>query len=427
MSNLLKTTLGLAMATATVAVAIAPVSVMAWSDGQPGGRPSYTVDQINKGVLGNKIVFNTISDSPMGNEKNFVGAREVNGKKTADGKHFVWNGNEINIEENKDYVVRMYVHNNNPNGLKAVAKDVRVMFNFGEKMTNSTRVGGYITSSNATPSWYYDDVVLKSDRPFKLAYVAGSALLENNKIGKGGLKLSDDIVKKDGVKIGYDALDGNVPGCFQYANYITIKVRPIFNETEKAEFTVEKFTRKSGEKTWQDSMIAKVGDRVQYGIKFKNVSKSQLQKNVMIKDILPKNVEYIPGTTMLYNSNHKNGTKVSDNVITSGINIGDAKAGGAAWVVFDVKVIDNSLFCGITRVRNWGQAGVGQKTIQDYADLLVEKKCEDKPVPPTPPVTPDPIPEIPETGPATTVLGILGIGAVATALSYFVTSRKKLQ
>lgn len=80
------------------------MTVWAWGDND-GGRPSYTEEEINDGAIGATeisdgenykesdnypgiIVFNSISDSAIGNEKNFVGTREctiqANGRCDAD-------------------------------------------------------------------------------------------------------------------------------------------------------------------------------------------------------------------------------------------------------------------------------------------------------------------------------------------------------
>ena len=45
-----------------------------WGDSD-GGRPSYTIGQIDSGVLGDTITFNSISDGKIGDEKNFVAAK----------------------------------------------------------------------------------------------------------------------------------------------------------------------------------------------------------------------------------------------------------------------------------------------------------------------------------------------------------------
>ena len=55
-------------------------TVFAWGD-SGGGRQSHTVDEINKNVLGEAIIFNTISNGEQvggygGDEKNFVSAKK---------------------------------------------------------------------------------------------------------------------------------------------------------------------------------------------------------------------------------------------------------------------------------------------------------------------------------------------------------------
>lgn len=80
-----------------------------WGDSS-GGRKTYTIDEINEGVLGGNIVFNSIVDTndslspedkaagvtlPLTDERNFVGARENSGLNL--GKGNVWNGNTIEV------------------------------------------------------------------------------------------------------------------------------------------------------------------------------------------------------------------------------------------------------------------------------------------------------------------------------------------
>lgn len=206
-----------------------------WGDSD-GGRPSYTVDEINKGILGSQIIFNTISDSVIGDEKNFVGARQCvirdDGRaEPADSEAKEWRGNNITAEDGKYYIIRLYVHNNNPNGMDTVAEDTRVSFSIPDISSTTVEVKGFISSSNARPSKYWDYIKFNSDVPFHLEYIHGSALLENNEIGLGGIPLSDDIVnaKGDGMLIGYDALDGRIPGCYQYDNFVTIQVKAVYD------------------------------------------------------------------------------------------------------------------------------------------------------------------------------------------------------
>ncbi len=198
-----------------------------WGDNS-GGRESYTIREVNSGALGDAIVFNSISDGKIGNEKNFVGARLDSGVNT--GADNVWNGNEITVEDGAVYFIRAYVHNNSPLGYDAAAENVKIAFNIPTESGVSVPVHGFIFSNNASPSKYWDGVLFESNIPFHLEYVYGSALLENDDgVGKnGGIALSDEIVTKaasnNGTLIGYSSLNGEIPGGSQYDCYVTIKV-----------------------------------------------------------------------------------------------------------------------------------------------------------------------------------------------------------
>lgn len=424
MSKASKAILAVAAATTAIAGSIATPSVVnAWGD-NGGMRPSYTLDEVNNGALGNQIIFNTISNSVMGNEKNFVGAREATGINA--GINNVWEGNEIQVENGKTYIIRLYVHNNNRFGYDGVAENTRVSFSIPGASAKEIEVNGFIMSSNATPSKYWDYVTFKSDHAFHLEYQAGSALLENNGIGSnGGIKLSDSIINADGVLIGYDALDGRVPGCYTYANYVTVEVKAVYDTA----YTIENQVRLvGGDKTWGNSVDAKVGDKVEFRVAYKN-NDTTTQMNVMIKDILPAGLRIVPGTTKIVNTTFPNGGLMnSDNIVTTGINIGGYTAGSNAFVRFQAEVVDEQLEpCGNTGLVNWAQGGVGKVTIQDYATVRVIKDaCDNKPTNPTTPVVPD-TPTLPNTGPAAVAGGVIAAGSVVTAAGYYIASRRSLR
>lgn len=415
MNKIIKTTLSIVAVATLVGMSFAP-AVSAWGDNS-GGRKSYTKKEIENGALGTKAVLNSISDGVIGDEKNFVGARE-----DAPNVKYV-EGNDITVSEGKTYIVRLYVHNNSPEGKNVIAKDVTTQLSIDGQTAKKVQINGFIKSSNATPSEYWDYVNFNSDRNFRLEYIEGSALLENNGIGKnGGIKLSDNLVKTtEGVKIGYDALDGNIPGCFQYASYVSIKVKPVFESS--SEFKVEKTVRRVGEKTWQEKIEGlKVGDKVEYQIHFKNTTGKSVE-NVMVKDVMPANMKYINGTLKLYNATNPKGIVASNDAdLINGLNIGGYAQDGDGYVRFTAEVIDKSLVCGTTKVVNWGQVGVGTKTLQDSAEVYVDKTCAETPKTPEQPVD-----TIPATGPASIIAGVVGSGAIATSLGYYIVSRRKLQ
>ena len=451
MKNIIKTASAVLAAAGIVGINIAPAA-MAWGDnsGLKDGRQTYKLvnctsnyDKCNVSPsVGDKITFNSITNNPVigGDERNFVGARLNTG--TNAGKNNTWNANEITVENGKEYLIRLYAHNNNANGTNGIAKDVTLHFTLPTKAGTSLSVQGSIDSSNANPTRVYDDVVFKSadGRAFYLDYIEGSALYENNGVGaNGGVKLSDNIITSTGVKIGYDSLNGNIPGCFQYASYTTIRVKAVYlDESYKVEKTVRNVTNE--EKTFQDTVNAKVGDTVEYQILYKNTG-SQKVENVVVKDILPTNMEYIKGSTKLYNASNPNGiVNTNDTITTTGINIGGYAAGANAYIRFRAKVVDKNMVCGSNKLVNWGQVGVGKTTLQDNAFVMVKKTegCNPTPTPtpepePTPTPTPDPkFPDdtpkqMPTTGPVAIVSGVIGAGSIVTAAGYYIASRKSLR
>ncbi len=360
--------------------------VHAWGD-NGGGRQSYTVEEINNGAIGDTdpnsenfpgtIVFNSISDSTIGNEKNFVGTREctvqANGRCNAATKETIWNANEIEVKDGQTYIIRAYIHNNNPNGEDAIAENTMVSFIVPTDSAKEIEVNGIISSSNATPSRYWDHVTFKSSNVFHLEYVYGSALFTNNGIGKGGLSVGDEVVTNaanGGMFIGYDKLDGRIPGYYQYDSFVTIQVKAVFDY----DFIADTQVRLAGEKTWQDTVTANVGDKVEFQIQYKNTS-DKSQTHVVLRDILPPNLCYVSNSIKLKNSNYPNGATVNGDGLVgdNGFLIGDYAAGANAYVMFTAEVVDDSLACGQNTLINKGQAYVNAKLLEDRATVIIYK------------------------------------------------------
>ena len=344
--------------------AIAPALVWAWGP----ARPSFTIEK-----PADYITFNSITNNPVigGDEKDFVGIREV-------GSNAKWTNN-MKVQNGKEYYVRMYVHNNAASNLNLVAENVVAKLNVPTTTTKNVTVQGQISASNAKPNTVWDEATFSSDNDFNLAYVAGSALFENN--GMGTTKLPDSIVNNTGAKLGYDKLDGKIPGCFQYAGYVTVKVKAqVSQPQEKTNIDLAKTVRNktNGEKSWVETANAKSGDTVQFQIHAKNTGSAGIQ-NLVIRDILPKGLNYVAGSTKLYNTSNPKGLKVSDNVIqNSGINIGSYQPNGDAYVRFDATVsAENSLpVCGENTLTNIAQASDQKIVKNDTASVKVTKKCE---------------------------------------------------
>ena len=139
------------------------------------------------------------------------------------------------------------------------------------------------------------------------------------------------------------------------------------------DFTIEKKVRLAGEKEWKESVDAKVGDKVEFQIKYTNTSDKQ-QDNVVIKDILPSNLRYVAGSTKIKNSNHPNGDTLDhDYLVTDGQKVGNYGPGANVRLMFTAEVVDDNLACGKNTLVNWAQAGVGSTTLQSYSTVEVSK------------------------------------------------------
>ncbi len=178
-------------------------------------EPTFTMDR-----PANYVTFDSITDNPnYGDERNFLTIKPVE-----DQENQSWT-DQITVEEGKEYNVRIYVHNNAAANLGLAAKDVtcRVVLP-GHTNNDEIEIKGYITSANSKPLEINDNATfLCPDENIKMAYVSGSASYTNN-IFTGGIELSDQIVS-DGAMLGYEALDGNIPGCTKYTGIVIFRVK----------------------------------------------------------------------------------------------------------------------------------------------------------------------------------------------------------
>ena len=322
------------------AAIVVPASLYAWGP----GRATFT--EANPAPY---VTFNSITNNRVyGDERDFVMVKDASNKQ--DGG---WS-NSATAEPGKEYVVRMYVHNNAASNLKLVAENVRASASIKQGTAKNIAISGFINSSNANPAQVWDDAALTSDKDFNVNYVPGSATFHNNSVGSApsGVALPDSIMTSGGAMLGYDKLDGKIPGCYEYSGYVYFRVKPQFAPTNS--FDTTKQVRKSGETAWQKNVSVNPGDEVEYLLSYKNTGQTQ-QNNVVMKDTLPQGISYVPGTTYLKNAANPSSVKISDNLTTaSGININGYTPGSNAYVTFKAKVGSNDQLpvCGPNKLTN---------------------------------------------------------------------------
>lgn len=364
-------------------------------------------------------VFNNIYNNSAygGDEKNFVGAIAT---KNAKGQGTIWTNDVLEVEDGEIYSIRMYLHNDNPNGEKAASVGTSVAFNIPQGSATEQTIDGYIYSDNAASKMVTDFVTLKSKdgRYFHLEYQYGESLIRNLGYANvdGGVKLGDEIVTNaanKGIKIGYAAEgDGIIPGCFGYTQNIVVKVKVVYDD-----FTVDKKVRLAGtHDEFTETIDAKVGDKVEYQIQFHNVSGKTLE-NVIIRDVLPNNMAYIANSTYLYNGNHTDWYQITPDgsLFDKGVNIGGYVHDASGWIRFTAEVVDKDLACGDNVLVNWAQGMVDGVIHQDHSKVALTKVCETEKI------------ELPKAGPVVTIGGAMAAGTIVTAAGYFIMSRRAMR
>lgn len=387
-----------AVAAAVTGAVLVPAVLMAWGP----QRQTFTME-----APADFITFNSVTNNPaIGDERNFVGIREA-------GSNQLWQ-DDINVQAGKSYVVRMYIHNNAASNLNLVAHNVTAKFNLPTNTAKDIQVQGFVSASNATPQEVYDHATFHGSENFNLDYQEGTLKFENNHFGAAGTSVPESVFTSAGAKVGYNAMDGNLPGCNEFSGWLSFIVKPQFAASSK--FDVKKEVRKSGTKEWKESVAVNPGDSVDYQITYKNTG-SSTQKNVLLQDKLPAGLSYLNGTSYLVNSVHTSPFKLVDNITKPvGVNIGDYAAGAGAYVKFSAKVSDKSLICGTKTYVNTIRVTVNENSYkEDTANVTVTKPCAPGE---------HPVPELPQTGVSTGALVLIGLGVATAGAAYAATSKR---
>ena len=304
------TSIGLGAAAVAVAV-VSGFTLLANAWG-PSGRSTFTLEKPASYVTFNSITNNNTE----GDERYFVTAKAADNGKWAD---------TTVVEDGKDYIVKMYVHNNAGANLNLVAENVKA-FAYIENKGSQTQVSGKITSTNANPNAVWDETTFKSanGEEFTLSFVSGSAEYTNAKNGQARkFKLSNNLLN-NGTALGYDQMDGKIPGCFQYSGVVTYKVRAAFKKkpvTPNPSYELQKQVQVEGSNTWSENVEMKAGQTVRYRLHFKNTGNVDL-KDVVLKDVLPAGLTYVKGSSV-----NGDGKAVADGIIGNGLNYGTVKVG----------------------------------------------------------------------------------------------------
>jgi uncharacterized repeat protein (TIGR01451 family) len=331
-------------------------------------RPTYTAN-----APADHITFNSITDAPgFGDERNFTWARPVNAAANN------WQTDQLTVQDGQEYYLRVRVHNNAAANLNLIAQNTRVMASVPTTMDTSARIQATVSADNATPQQVWDGVTLASDKKFSVGYVPGSARYYNAVNVNDGFPIPDSVFTASGAQVGYQSMNGELPGCNEFAGALMFKVK-VFTE-KTPQFSVKKEVRKEGDAAWQKTIATKPGDKIEYRIGYDNIGETQ-QNDVIVKDTLPEKVSYTNGSTTLKNATFPNSTATADGVTSNGINIGNYTPNSNAFVYFKAVVPqEKDLACGINTLRNTAIISTQNGNKLDTADVTVTKECVDQPI-----------------------------------------------
>jgi uncharacterized repeat protein (TIGR01451 family) len=165
----------------------------------------------------------------------------------------------------------------------------------------------------------------------RVEYVPGSSKWYPNGTTVG-TPVADAIVSQSGLDI------GSVQGCWNYAGFVSFLVE-IKGE---AKMTLSKKVAHPGDATWQDEIVAVAGDEVVYSVAVTNIGNTTAS-NVVVKDILPTHMTYIPGTTYIRTPENPAGYKASDTIFSSeGLALQNVAPGTSNLVSINYRVKINS-------------------------------------------------------------------------------------
>lgn len=312
----------------------------------------------------NGPVFNSFVNTPSyGDERAFFDGRrsDMPTNTNADDITNVTDGS-------KEVVLRMYVHNNanqDTNNTVGVAHNTKVRILLPTDTQQVLRARAYISASNA--ALVEDTADLLGSEKFNVSYVPGSAKLLR---GTSQYALSDSIVTS-GAQVGNTSMNGELPGCFEYAALVEIRIKVNPQPTPKLQ--VVKEVKVKGANGWNKQITTKPGTEVQWRIGTKDISNANLN-NVIVRDVMPPHVKLVPGSVRIINSN-KDEVQTDGPLFAGGFNVGNYIPGSTQYIIFNTVTKGDFDTCEVT-IRNIAHARSDQTPteVTDVADVTIKKE-----------------------------------------------------
>lgn len=383
----------------------------------------------------------------------------------------------VNAKVDDVVKVQIWYHNKEDANSGKLAKNLKVGVTIPTAAGKNQTINGKISADNSNTVSKNAAVNLSVDEA-SLEYIPGSAKWRHNTGAEAGKAecitgndpkgapascYTDTIISDNVANGGAGVVLENTKPCFAYEATVTVLMR-VKASAVKVNKYVSKHDGDNNAKNnnWQVTNAANAGEKLDYMIRFENKGNTTLNQ-VIVGDNLPDYMQYVPGTTRIYNANHPDGTPAgTDNIAKGGINVGNYAPGTEGYVVFTTQIDQNKQFakCGNYTLTNVGVVRPqGMNEVYNTAKTTVNIPCQTTPgnisvcdlttkqivtikesdfnsskytkdlsqcttvVPPKTPVTPAAVTELPQTG-ISGSMAFAGLGLLTAGLGYAVSSSR---
>ena len=325
---------------AVLIVCPSSLGVNAWG---PDARPTFTIDDPP-----GYVTFNSITDDPKwGDERAFASIKPAG----APNSEYSY---QAELQPGQTYDVIAYYHNNASESLNGdnydgagVAQGAYAQVNFPPVVDGEAKGTVAFGATNASPQEVWSTITFTSERSLTLRVVGGSAKLHNfAQPVSGSEERTFDLPMElfsEGTPIGFDAMNGILPGCNFYSGYITFQVN-----VPNPKFTFKAEVKKGTEGEWQKDLSAvnpQVGDTLRFMMYYANTG-DVIQDDVVFSSDLIEGLGYVDGSTEIRTSTADGPwtrPATHDTITSVGLNLGDFEPGAEAYVIFEAEVIGNSM------------------------------------------------------------------------------------
>ena len=317
----------------------------------------------------NLPAFNRVEhNSEFGDERDFVRIREVGSSGI-----FV---DEVMLRPGREYEVKVFYHNSAPPEIAmtsaGMASNVRMRTDFPASLGAGDRqpVWAAISADNTTPREVRAQAYVWAANRVYLRFVPGSSIIHNR--GRlNGQNISGLLFSDEGALLGFDTFSGIIPGGLEFAGYVTYRF-----VVEQPRFDIVKQVRVAGQGSFANNVRVTPGDEVEFRIEYRNLGEA-IQEHVRVRAVLPVGLEYVDGSTRLYNNEFLSGRDVEDGVVDEwGIGIGNYEFDAVGYVTFRAMVGDDFM-CGDATLRSVGIGITGDGERGISADVIVGVECEE--------------------------------------------------